>query len=568
MFAHIGPEALLVSLALLLALVRPQLGATWFTSAERALAKVARNRGVSVLVCGISALLMRIAVLPWLPIPHPSINDEFSFLLASDTFAHGRLTNPIPPLWMHFETFHVIYHPTYASMYPPLQGLVLALGQVVFAHPFWGVWLSVGMMCAAICWMLQAWFPPTWAFLGAMLPVMRFGVLSYWGNSYWGGALAATGGALVLGAMPRIIHRQAVRDSLVFALGIAILANTRPYEGSVVCAATFGGLLFWILKNKPPIHLLLRRVILPVTLVLAVAGAATIFYCWEVTGNPLRMPQQVNRDTYAVAPYFYWQTAHPEPKYDHKEIRDFYGLESREFHQARTLTGALLQIVKKVGLGWTFYVSPLLTIPLFMLPWMLRDPRMRFPLIAGAVSLIGCVIVVFFNIHYLAPAVSLFLIFLVQGLRRLRSWSLEGDPTGLFLSRATIAGCVLMIPLQVHILSAAPKPGTVAALGVQRAAIEEQLESRPGEHIILVRYSPDHDAQMEWVYNGADIEHAKIAWARDMGPEKNEELLRFFKDRQCWLLDADASYVHIVPYAVRDAGPESSHLAASAERNP
>src|SRR5258707_532359 len=234
MFAHIGPEALLVSLALLLALVWPQLGARWFQRAERALAAVARRRTLSNLLCGFSALAMRLALLPWLPIPKPFINDEFSFLLAGDTFAHGRLANPTHPMWVHLETFHVIFQPTYASMYSPLQGLVLAFGQVVFGHPFWGMWLSAGVMCAAICWMLQAWLPPSWALLGGMLPVLRFGVFSYWDNSYWGGALAATAGALVLGYLQRIMRRQRVRDPILIAIGIAMLSNTHPNEGLIL----------------------------------------------------------------------------------------------------------------------------------------------------------------------------------------------------------------------------------------------------------------------------------------------------------------------------------------------
>src|SRR6266567_2185795 len=285
MFAHIGPEALLVSLALLLAVVCPQLGARWFSRVERTLTALARRRTLSVLLCGISALVMRAAVLPWLPVPKPFINDEFSFLLAGDTFAHGRLTNPPHPMWTHLETFHVIFHPTYASMYPPLQGLALAFGQVVFGHPFWGVWLSAGLMCAALSWMLQAWLPPSWALLGGMLPVLRFGVFSYWDNAYWGGALAATGGALVLGALPRIMRRQHVRDAILMALGVVILANTRPYEGLMLSLVAAARLLWWVIQRtlvepklvepKPSLKLLLGRLALPMLLVLGLAGAAT-----------------------------------------------------------------------------------------------------------------------------------------------------------------------------------------------------------------------------------------------------------------------------------------------------
>ena len=539
----------MVSIALLLALVYPQLGDSWFSRVERALAAVARRRTLSVLLCGFSALAMRLAIFPWVPIPHPYVNDEFSFLLAADTFAHGRLANPTPAMWVHLETFHVIFHPTYASMYPPLQGLFLAFGQVVFGHPFWGVWLSVGIMCSAICWMLQAWIPPSWALLGGMLPVLRFGVFSYWDNSYWGGAVATTAGALVLGAMPRIVRHQRLRDAIVMAVGIAMLANSRPYEGMVLTLAVGVCMLFWMARTKVEPRVWIRQTVLPIMLVLAAAGGATSYYNWKITGSPLKMPQQLNRENYAVARYFYWQKAFATHEYHHKVFSDFYALETQEFEQSKSVSGVLWQTAKKVGMTWAFYFSPLLTLPLFLLPRVIRDRRFRILLTVGGAGFLGSALVVFFNMHYVAPFVSVIVAIVVQCIRHLRQSEWEGRPIGRFLARAVIVTCILLVPVQVRILASRPQPGSFSAIAPNRAEIEDQLRALPEPQLILVRYGTNHDPLMDWVFNRADPDHAKIVWARDMGAEQNLELLSYYSGRRAWILDADALVPRLVPYS-------------------
>ena len=74
---------------------------------------------------------------------------------------------------------------------------------------------------------------------------------------------------------------------------------------------------------------------------------------------------------------------------------------------------------------------------------------------------------------------------------------------------------------------------------LDRARLLARLEQMPGHHLVIVTYSPGHDARQEWVYNGADIDASKVIWARDMGLERNVELLRYFQGRRVWLVQPD-----------------------------
>ena len=476
-------------------------------------------------------------------IPVPRIQDEFSYLLAADTFAHGRVTNPTHPMWEHFETFQVLQQPTYMSKYPPAQGFFMAVGQVLWGHPIYGVWLSASLMCMSICWMLYAWIPSYWAFMGGVVSVLEFGMFTYWSQSYWGGAVAAFGGALVFGALPRIFQYQRIRDVLWLGLGIAVLINSRPVDGILIGIPVGCLVLPWKIKwDKIKSFHFMKKVVLPFILILVVTVIGTGAYNKAVTGKASLFPYALYLKSQMAVPLFIWEPLKPIPTFKNQVIGNFEnGFENKYYLLKRTWKGFFADVTTDIYKMFRFYFGYILAIPvLFFLPRVLRNRKRTFKLLLVILILVctSAGMVAKAQTHYFSTLTSLVVLLAVLGLRTLVGLFKQ---TGLKMVYVLIA-----VQLLINMLVDVRVPGNLLSYGVPlqgqgialKSYTREQfinvLMQKGGQHLVLVNDEPNHIFHNEWVYNGADIDKEQIVWARSMDEKDNAKLLAYFKDRQAW----------------------------------
>jgi hypothetical protein len=538
--------AALVAALLLLGFWPPDAAECIFRPAEQLGTRLARNKSLAIISTACAAIVLRLALLPFAPVPVPEYHDEFSYLLAADTFAHGRLANPPHPMWIFFDTVHVNQLPTYMSKYPPAQGFALAVGQVL-GHPWIGTLLGIAAMTGAIVWALQGWVPAPWALLGGFFVLLRLGLFGYWVNGYWGGAVAATGGALAVGALPRIIHHQRARDSLVLGVGAAILANSRPFEGLIFLLPVLGALLVWLFRGRRlPGREAFPRVVIPILAVMLVCGMFMAYYNWRGTGNPLLLPYALNDKTYQTGtPSLLWRKATPM-HYANAQFESFYNGWNHDTWQegrADSIGKAMRLFGRNVGRFVRFFLWPELCVPFLAAFWIVRDRRMRLLILQTAICFGGFLLVAWFNPHYAAPVLPAVVILMIQGLRHLRKLRCQGRPAGIGLSRAVVISAIVLVPFHA---TEFPKPGVA-----NRARIAALLEKTPGQHLVIVHYSPQHNSQAEWVYNRADIDAAKVVWAREIPGIDMAPLLAYFRDRRVWVVDADSRSPEPQPYQGR-----------------
>jgi hypothetical protein len=175
---------------------------------------------------------------------------------------------------------------------------------------------------------------------------------------------------------------------------------------------------------------------------------------------------------------------------------------------------------------------------------------MRFPLLLATGVAVGVFMETWTLDHYLAPALGLFYLFLVQCIRHLRLYRWRHRPVGHGLARAIPLLCLAMVVLRLTAVATGTQIEPLWQRGnLQRNVIVRELQTMPGKHLVIVHYGPNHSSHIDWIFNRADIDGSKVVWARDMGDSRNQELLLYFKDRQAWRIEADDPVPKLEPYA-------------------
>ncbi len=534
----------LVLVAAILAFRLPDAGAWLFAGLERRLDAIASRPAQALMLLAGLAIGARALALPLTGLPAPMVADETSAMLQAETYARGAWANP-GTLTPDFEAVFVNLSPTYASMYPVFRAAPLALGLAAGLNAWFGVWATMVALILATWWMLRAWVSPRLALVGGLLVVVRFGLFSYWVNSYWGGAFTALGGVLLLGGYKRLAGRPTLSAGAAVGLGAMILMTSRPFEG-LLFAAPFGvALLARFARAAPAARGPLLAAGLAAGLFVGAGAVVTVLDDRGVTGDWREAPYTLYRETTAETPPFLFEAPSRRAHARYYLTQASLNQEKAPFERGRSLLGWLGGLWTRVANAWNFYVGVALT-----LPFLIGAPRLgREPVALAAVGVLGLGLAAeTWNFaHYDAPAFGVFVLAIVLGLERLRRWRPWARPVGLALGRWL--PLVLALGLWLPLAYAAAGVGSgsfendtasAACCAIRQDSIHQSVErllDRSGDRgLIRVAGAPGAPITQIFMFNHADPGRARDIWV-NADDALNRATIRRYPGRRIWRLD-------------------------------
>jgi hypothetical protein len=280
----------------------------------------------------------------------------------------------------------------------------------------------------------------------------------------------------------------------------------------------------------------------------------------QVTGSWTTLPYLLSRYEYGVPTTFTFQ---PNPL-PHRELTPEQQLEYRmqvSFHGNNTDTFEryLQRLEYRVRFYRFFFFAPLY-LALLIFFTALREWRFIWVLLSLIIFALGANFYPFFFPHYIAVVTCLFVLAGIIGLERLSHLNIRGMPMGQEASAAILLICTahFLFWYGMHLFD--NQPFSIALRKYEtwdwinhenpggRNSIDRQLAQVSGKQLVFVRYWPQHIFQDEWVSNAADIDGARVVWARDAGAAENEKLRQYYPGRRVWLLEPDARPPKLSPF--------------------
>jgi hypothetical protein len=453
----------------------------------------------------------------------------------------------------------MLQHPFYVSVRPVGDGLIMALGQILTGIPWIGVLIANAAMCCALHWMLASVFGRPWPLIGSGILILRMSVFTLFVNSYWGQALAATGGMIVLGVALRVMGRGwSISNACMTLIGIGLLASSRIYEGVLLCVPL--GVAAFIKAFKHLRNPDRRRSLYQFALVTvaggAIIGAGLAFYNVKTTGSAMKPAYLVWRNSQTIAPTFIFQKLHtgPHTYYNLQDLQFYTNFEVSSFHFAKaSLKFYFWALLLRAGDVYRLYLRPLLLPGLLVSFLAIRRPAVKLAYLVLIAGMIGQMLLSFGMPIYEAPYLGAAYLLVMNGLTELVKigrWH-----RGASMVATNLIAIAIMFGVQLRASANTnfvyEDPWYHYGYGSRqqnRAEVERKLDDLPGKHLVIVRYEQGHPCIFEWVWNGAEIDQQKIVWARELEPASTATLVRYYKDRQAWLLRVNGNDARLSEY--------------------
>ncbi len=486
------------------------------------------RRWLTLAVAGLSIVYLLLTALHQHRDLFPKWHDEFMYLLQARFLAHGRLWMPGHPLHDFFETFYVFTTPKYAPISFPGAALLFAPG-IWLALPKWVIPLLISGACVGLLYrivaelsdglvaLLSAFF-----LLGirmfrfqallamANIPLLFFALVMVYGWLKW-----------------RREHRLGFAALIGVAMGWAVI--TRPADAMAASLPVAIAILFDLRR------LAARQGLLTAAVVLACAAP---FVCLQLIFN-VGVSGKISQLPYTLYNKQDWpHMAIGVPVFD-PAVKPQSHLAQKQQMYDEWLVPFILQhqpdnwlrvwINKRIP-EWLLTSVPndlfLLFVPVGLLGLTDRRRWVLFGVLPGALLIYGLLTV--FIAHYSCLGFAAVTLLVMLGLRQVER-----------VFPGEIVGSAMPALIAVAVLFGLPEisPWIRDDRGhdmpiVAKSQRLSELVRAPA--IVLYKFTPGQNVHEEPVYN-LDVlwpDDAPIIRAQDLGDERNQQLYRYYAERQ------------------------------------